>query len=248
MRRMAAVLMCLLLLPALAAGESFVFGSSEMGRALVCHRLGAEDAEFSFLLTFAVHGFEGAADHDGQYLVDIAQRLIDHYAQQPESLENFALYIVPCVNPDGLIDGVGESKIGRLNAKGLDINRDFPVKWRKHTKAMYRTGEEPFTTAEARAVRDLVKSIRPTYAADIHGWINGVYGDDALCKAFWQAFGFPIREYSGGGMMSQWYETQTKAAVLVELPHRPGREGYVDDNSAKLIEALDVWMEQCRAM
>lgn len=248
MHRIAAFFLCLLLLPGLAAGESFVYGASERGRDLVCHRLGAGDAPASFLLTFAVHGFEGAADHDGQYLVDIAQRLMDHYAQHPESLEGFALYIVPCANPDGLIDGVAEDKIGRLNANGYDINRDFPVKWTRKTTPTNRTGDAPFTTAEARAIRDLVERIRPTYAADVHGWINGVYGDEALCKAFWKAFGFPIRDFSGGGMLAQWYETQTEAAVLVELPHRPGREGYVEDNAAKLIEALDLWMEQCRGM
>lgn len=237
-----ALLVCFMLAPALALGESFVFGQTEHGRDMECIRLGEENAPRSILMVFAIHGFEGARDRDGEVLVEIARRVIAHYEQKPEELEGFTLYIVPCANPDGLIEGVGEDDVGRLNASGININRDFSQKWRKIGSPRDRTGEAPFATAEARAIRDLVEELQPTYGIDVHGWINGVYGDYDFAHAFWESFGFPIRELSGSGMLAQWMQTQVEAAIMIELPHRPGREGYVDDNAPRLIEGLNIWM------
>ena len=245
LRRFLLILLCLLSCSS-ACGEAFVFGASESGRDLVCHSIGSADASQSILLTFAVHGFEGARDHDGEVLVEIAQNLIDHYSTQPESLSGYVLHIIPCVNPDGLLDGTGEYTVGRLNAKELDINRDFPERWTRKTNAKHRTGDAPFATAEARAVRDLTGKLKPTYAVDVHGWINGVYGDKALCSIFHDAFGFPIRNFSDGGMLAQWMDTVTEGAVMVELPHRPGRENYAADQTEKMIEALDALMNPNR--
>lgn len=244
MKRWIILMALLALLPAMAMAENrFVFGQSELGRDLVCARVGEEGSK-GFLMTFAVHGFEDAEDHDGRYLVEIAETVIAHFDQHPEDLNGHALYVVPCVNPDGLEEGTSKQGFGRANAMGLDINRDFPEKWTKKATARYRTGDAPFATAEARAVRDLTESIHPSWAADVHGWINRVYGDRALAKCFRSAFGFKYHNYNGGGMLSQWTATQTEAAVLVELPDRPGREGYVEKNAEKLIDALKMWFSQ----
>ena len=244
MKRWIMLVLALLCLPLWAQAEHrFVYGKSELGRDLVCVRTGQEDGK-AFLMTFAVHGFEDAEDHDGRYLVQIAERVIAHFDQHPEDLMGHALCVVPCVNPDGAEEGTSKQGFGRANANGIDINRDFPEKWTYKTTARYRTGDAPFATAEARALRDLVQAIRPAWAADVHGWINRVYGDRALAKCFRSAFGFKYHNYSGGGMLSQWMGTQTEAAVLVELPDRPGREGYVEKNAQKLIEALKMWFAQ----
>lgn len=246
MKRAFFLAVLLALLVSCAQAESFVFGQTELGRDLECVRLGRADAPRSILMVFAIHGFEGARDRDGEVLVEIAHRVIRHYEENPRELDGFALYIVPCANPDGLAVGVAEDDVGRLNANGININRDFPQKWRKIGSPRDRTGEEPFTTAEARSIRDLVAQIRPTYGIDVHGWINGVYGDYDFAHAFWESFGFPIREISGSGMLVQWMQTQMEAAIMIELPHRPGREGYVDDNAPRLIEGLNLWMTNCK--
>ena len=51
-----------------ASYQSFVYGQSELGRDLICHQVGSEDAEQSILIVFGVHGFEDAFDHDGEVL------------------------------------------------------------------------------------------------------------------------------------------------------------------------------------
>lgn len=235
------LLLCLLLPCAAAAEERFSFGASEQGRALECVRLGEADAESSLLMTFAVHGFEDGYAHDGRVLVEIADRLIDHYGQNPDSLMGCALYIVPCVNPDGLIDGTSKDGFGRANANGIDINRDFPAEWKPYRNTRNRTGDAPFASAEARAVRNLVEQVQPTWAVDVHGWINRVYGHEELAQVFMDSFGFGYSQYQSGGKLSQWLAQCTEAAVLVELPFSPSRAGYAESCAQKLTAALDAW-------
>lgn len=243
LKRIVALVLALAALPlAGMAQERFVFGHSELGRELVCVRLGEENAEKSLLMTFAVHGFEGAYDRDGQVLVKIANLVTEHYEAHPEDLNGHALYVVPCVNPDGLAEGTTEDGFGRMNAKAIDINRDFPTGWKPMQSARYRTGDAPFATAEARAIRDLVQELQPSYGVDVHGWIHGVYGSKELAKAFQRSFGFSKRrQYQSGGKLSQWMEEQMEAAVLIELPRKPSREGYVEANAQNLIEGLNAW-------
>lgn len=235
------LLVCLCLCTAALAEELFIYGQSYLGRDLVCVRIGEESASESLLISFAVHGFEGESAHDGRYLVQIAEKLIAHYDAHPQELCGHALYVLPCVNPDGVEEGVTEDGFGRMNAQEIDINRDFDSDWQYRHTARYRTGDSPFATPEARAVRDLMERLQPDCGVDVHGWINGVYGSKALAECFQNAFGFRYRTYRSGGKLSQWMADHTEAAVLVELPSRPSREGYVETNAQKLIQALNEW-------
>lgn len=241
-RKVMGLVMALMLLCLSASAERFVFGQSEMGRNLECVRIG--DGEKRMLVTFALHGFEDHSFRDGAYLVEIAENLIAHYEANPDRLGDYTLYVAPCVNPDGVAEGQSKDGFGRLNANGLDINRDFPEGWKRMTTPRYRTGDAPFATVEARAVQSLADQIQPHAAVDVHGWINRVYGHKELSQCFMNAFGFKHHKYNSGGKLSQWMETRCEAAVLVELPDRPTREGYVQDCAQKLIQALDQWFAQ----
>lgn len=236
-----ALALCLCMLSGACAEERFVFGTSEMGRALTCARIGDEDAEKSLLMTFAVHGFEDAYDHDGWVLVEIAEKLIARYAADPSGLNGHALYVVPCVNPDGLLEGKSRDGFGRANANGIDINRDFSARWKKYPNARNRTGDAPFASAEARAIRDLVQTVQPAWGVDVHGWIECVYGTRNLARPFMEAFGVEYADYMTGGKLSQWVARNAEAAVLVELPRDPAQENYVTDCVQKLAAALDAW-------
>ena len=246
--------LCLLLslLCTLTAGaeettcRQFVYGTSEMGKELICHVVGDETAKRSLLMIFGVHGFEDDYPHDGQVLRLIAEEVIAHYAAAPEKLADCCLYIVPTANPDGLLDGKTQNGFGRCNANGLDINRDFPVNWKKRTDERNRTGDEPFSTAEARAIRDLVESIKPTWAMDVHGWINASYGDGAMARTFARPFRFTVKQPVSGGMLCSWLSTVTEEAIMLELPFSPNEGRYVKDNSQRLITGIDAWVEANR--
>lgn len=219
-------------------GEAFVYGLSESGRELICHRIGDPQAAHSLLLTFGVHGFEDAYDHDGQVLRLIAHRVIDYFAENPKQLSDLCLYIVPSANPDGLLDGTTHNGFGRCNAAGLDVNRDFPIGWSEDYRVRYKTGDTPFSSAEARAIRDLVEKISPTYGVDVHGWIDAVYGSGSAADLFAQSFGMRIRSIRSGGTLAQWLDSVLSEGVLLELPPDPDEGAYIDRNSEKLIDAI----------
>ena len=261
MKKLLAALLFLCLFasaPARADGpqtESFVFGQSALGRDLVCVRIGPEDAEDRFLLVFGVHGYEDRFIRDGALLKETAERLIALLASDPAFPAGCSVYIVPCANPDGLYDGTSNVSFGRLNAEGLDINRDFPEGWVRRASAANRTGDAPFASCEARALRDLVFRLSPRWAADVHGYVNRVkYASNRAMAAYFasgDALGMSFEKWQSGGMLCAWLDTLTDGALLIELPNplKNGnvnvlKEGYADDMASRLFRAVTGWLRQ----
>lgn len=254
-RKMAALLCCALLLCVeISTGfaeESaplhtrFIYGQSELGRDLICHRVGKADADKSLLMVFGVHGFEDAFDRDGEVLKMIAQRIMAHYEENADDLRSFCLYVIPSANPDGLLEGTTKDGFGRCNANGIDINRDFSSDWSKQTYSRNRTGKTPFSTAEARAIRDLVERVKPDYAMDVHGWCELSFGNGKMAKIFAEPFDFEVRRLCGGGMLCAWLNTVTQESMMLELPPEPDKEEYVATTSARLIEGVNAWVVHC---
>ena len=125
--------------------------------------------------TFAVHGFEDSYAHDGKVLVETANKLVEYFAKNPDKLGNYRLVIVPCVNPDGTIDGKNNQRacstaFGRCTANHIDINRDF------------MNGE--FNAQESRYLKSLMQDYSMDIYLDFHGWLNSVLGDGELVDIF----------------------------------------------------------------
>jgi predicted deacylase len=95
--------------------SSEVFGHSVQGRPLVAHVLG--DGDNVTMIFAAVHGNETATP----YLV---QQLRAHLKRHPGLLRDRRVILVPVMNPDGL------QARARVNARGVDINRNYPGTWR----------------------------------------------------------------------------------------------------------------------
>lgn len=119
--------------------ETLVYGQSGAGRDLKAYRYG--DGENVIILAFAIHGWEDNFSRDGQLLVDTAEDLMqvleDRYDELVRS-GDWSVYVLPCLNPDGLYDGwtcngPGRCTTYRLDANGnniygvgIDLNRSFP--------------------------------------------------------------------------------------------------------------------------
>ncbi|HEX3012014.1 MAG TPA: M14 family zinc carboxypeptidase [Syntrophomonadaceae bacterium] len=198
----------------------------------------------TLLLTFAMHGFEGSWNNDGGTLVQIANDLIREFSSRPEELQNTRLIIVPCVNPDGVWFGKTDKGFGRCNSQGIDINRDFDYHWEFISESKYRTGRAPFTTPEARILRDLVLNEKPDAIIDFHGWLNCTYGDAELGSYFYKAFG--IKHHSSVSKdkiyMQQYFTgwaSQFARTVMVEYPN-PVNPGNINNlgYSYKTINAV----------
>jgi murein peptide amidase A len=100
-----------------------------------------------------VHGDECAA-------IGAVKRSID--AGCPPGGEG--LVVVPNLNPDGYALGT------RLNARGVDLNRNFSVDWRPGGAPgdLEYPGAEPFSEPETRVARRLIRALRP----DVTIWFH----------------------------------------------------------------------------
>ena len=85
-------------------GEKIVYGLSGEGRELCAYRYG--NGENVLIMGFAIHGFEDNFDRDGECLVYTGELIMEHLSTSllPQA-HNWSVYILPCMNPDGLYSG-----------------------------------------------------------------------------------------------------------------------------------------------
>ncbi len=199
--------------------NSFTYGESEMGRELVCHEIYKGSYDKTILLNFAIHGFEDEYDADGQVLVETANYLIEHY-RNSEDL-NCRLLIVPCANPDGLMQGNTNNGFGRCNVNGIDLNRDFDVNYSPNTEEGRNYTPYAFSAAESRALRDLVNEYNPQIVLDFHGWLNYTIGDSELAEVFYDEMNLShhtsFTSTNAKGYFANWAHSQGCLGLLVEF-------------------------------
>jgi len=224
--------------------EYNVIGNSSRGNIIHNVIITPKNYDRTMLITFAVHGFDGAWDKDGASLVQIANNIIREFSTYPEELQTTRLVVVPCVNPDGIWYGQSENGIGRCNGQGIDINRDFDYYWQYSSDSKYHTGSAPFSTPEARILRDLVLKEKPDIILDFHGWSNCTYGDVELSNYFNKKFNmnnlnpksqdkiYLPQHFVGWG-------SQYGRAVLVEYPNPANPRNLIElQYSSKTINAI----------
>src|SRR4029453_11598058 len=141
--------MRLLALLALAAAAVHLVGHSVQGRRIIAYELGDPTAARSVLVVGCIHGNECA----GIAVVDRLRRL--------GPLEGVDLWLVPDANPDGRAAGT------RGNARGVDLNRNFPHRWRP-LRGVYDSGAEPGSERETGTAMELMLRLRPKVTIWFH--------------------------------------------------------------------------------
>lgn len=82
-----------------------------------------------------------------EVLLYLIQYLCDHYGQEDTTtdlVDSTDIYIMPSMNPDGYeksTPGQCDGRGGRVNANGVDLNRDFPDQFDAHSNAHARQPE-----------------------------------------------------------------------------------------------------------
>ncbi len=123
----------------------FTIGRSVVGRRIDAFERSAPGATGALLVFGCVDGNEPAG-------IAIARRLM---TLTPPARS--ALWIVPNLNPDGVAAGT------RVNADGVDLNRNFPWHWRPlgpRGDPQY-AGPRALSEPESRAARALILRVRP---------------------------------------------------------------------------------------
>ena len=220
--------------------EAIEYGRSGSGNyPLTAYRYG--DGKNVMVLTFALHGWEDNFAYDGKELVYLADEVRGWLEQNYELLTkgDWSVYVLRCVNPDGVYlgttcNGKGRCTTTRLDAngklltdRGIDMNRCFPYNYRCYTDARNYNGTAPLQCKEAQALADFVKKVKGSgknICIDTHGWLSQVItssGKGALANAFLKQF--PNNNYTymakGYGYFTAWTGFDLGYdSCLLELP------------------------------
>jgi murein peptide amidase A len=138
-----------------ATAAPHLLGRSTEGRPLVAYELGDPAAARKVLVVGCIHGDECA----GTAVVERLRRL--------GPLDGVDLWLVPDLNPDGHAAGT------RGNAHGVDLNRNFPYRWRRLGGVHY-SGVAPASERETKVAMSLIRRLRPKLTIWFHQHLNMV--------------------------------------------------------------------------
>ena len=163
------------------------------------------------LVVGSVHGDEQAG-------LRVFQRLRDR-DRLPAGLD---LWLVRTVNPDGT------AAHRRTNAHGVDLNRNFPYKWRSSPRGATWSGRQPLSEPESVVLRDLVRRLKPDLTITFHQPLFGVGANDKgmpTVRALARGMRLPVDEFHCTGVcygtFTGWVNHRTAGlAVTVEFGRR----------------------------
>ena len=197
--------------------QHVLVGHSVQKRAITAMQIGDPAGTRVALIVGVIHGDERA----GLRILDAIKR---RAAQEGPALQGTQLWAIQAVNPDGLRAHT------RKNAHGVDLNRNFPYRWRNnvpHSNGYY-PGPRPASEPETRAVMGFIRGLRP----DLSVWYHQPWGAVLACRGSPQV----ALEYArlvgmrtscrGNGLRGTaiTWETHTfpgSSAFVVEMP--PGK-------------------------
>lgn len=195
-----------------------VYGSSVKGIPLEV--FGPVDGPTDILLMAAMHGDEGEST---VVLSEALRSVRSSDVKHP---------VILSVNPDGILYGT------RCNARGVDLNRNWPtVNWSPDTVLYRGHGQEireielsPGSLAasepETSALQELVQRVRPRTIISLHAPLGCVEDPETKPLARWIAdrVGLPLVPdvgYMTPGSFGTWCAEQGINIITWELPLEP---------------------------
>ena len=199
-------------------------GTSVQGRAISAYYFGTGPKKVVFY--GAMHGNEA---NTRALLYSFINNLETRFDEIPKDK---TIIVVPALNPDGVASG------SRLNANGVDINRNFATaSWR--SDASYPGGNnvegsggtEPFSEPETRAIRDLILREGPVLVISYHSAANivisngaGIANSQGSAYAGLSGYAYVADSdaegefsYSVTGSFGEWSASIGRPALIVEL-------------------------------
>ena len=194
-----------------AVVEVRTIGHSVAGRPIRAWRLG-EPGRRRIVLVSTMHGNE---PHTRRILEGL---------RDGRAIRGIDLWVVPTYNPDGLARGT------RRNARGVDLNRNFPFRW-KDLDGTYESGRRPASEPETRAMMAFLEEVDPMRVISFHQPLHGVDTDtkDAgFARRLARALRLPRSTLDCGGLchgtMTMWFNHRFDGSALtVEYGARPSR-------------------------
>lgn len=211
--------------------ETIAIGQSVRGATLEAVRLGG--GENNIVMIGGLHA--GAVPGS----VSLAEQAIRYFQDNlPLIPDNATLYIIPSVNLDSPYSP-GELE-GRLNANGVDLNRNWDCRWTENAKWRGNTipgsgGSAPFSEPETRALRDFIEDVdakavifweaRATNGLTSPGSCsNSPLVSNRLAQVYGFAAGYEVADFEDltnqeiNGDGTNWLDSQNVPSISVLLP------------------------------
>lgn len=185
--------------------ERQLLGESFEGRPIRVFHRGDPD-EIRVLVVGCIHGNECAG-------IRIAKRL---RAGRPRHFVD--LWILPSLNPDG-----GAART-RQNARGVDLNRNFPYRWEPGPPGRYYPGPRAASEIETRIAIRLIRRIEPDITIWFHqplALVDRSGRDNRIERRYARLVHLPlVRLARLHGTATSWqrHEVRGSEAFVVELP------------------------------
>jgi murein peptide amidase A len=184
-----------------------VIGTSGRGAAIRAVAIGPDAAPRKVLVVGCVHGNECAGGA-------VTRRL-----RRLEPPPGVQVWVIDRLNPDGAAAGT------RQNARGVDLNRNFPYRWRAlgAPGSTFYSGPRAGSEPETRAARTLILRIRPAVSIWFHQHMHVVVrapGDVALQRHYGRLTGLGLRDlppYPGTAVSWEHHVLPETTSFVVEL-------------------------------
>jgi protein MpaA len=194
-----------------ATARESVLGRSAEGRPIRLTRIGEPGTPRRVLVVGAIHGNERA----GRAVLRALRR-----GPSPRGAE---LWLIDDLNPDGAAAG------RRQNARGVDLNRNFPSGWRAQGRPFdtFHSGARPLSEPESRLAARLIRRLRPDVTVWYHQALAlvdlGSGAEPRLVRRYARLSGLPARAIGGlPGVATRWQNRVVGGdAFVVELPSGP---------------------------
>jgi protein MpaA len=205
-----------------------MIGKSVNGHPIRAWELGEKDADVTAVVFGRHHGNEPA----GQVVLDTLR--------DGNPVHGIDLWVVPRLNPDGAL------RFTRQNARHVDLNRNFPWRWKPLT-GYYYSGPRPASEPETRAAMRFLNNIDPDFVVSFHTPLYGLdvthAKDRAFARRLSNELNLPNRQLRCNGTchgtLSQWFNHAHKGAcVTVEFGPSPSRRYLTVRAPRGLVRAL----------
>jgi len=191
-------------------------GKSVKGRPIKIAKLG--EGSITIFLLGVIHGNEPA----GKKLLEC---LLGSLMQKPKKYSGKRLLIMPVANPDGL------ARNRRVNANGVDLNRNFPTKdWTpKRRRRKYTPGPFMGSEPETKVLVKIIEEEKPDLIVSVHQPLRCINYDgpaEKIARKLVRSFRLPLKRdigYNTPGSLGTYSGVERGIpTITIELPKTVG--------------------------